>query len=110
MEIAKLRELTQAHSNIDYGVAASVRAGNAAAEAIANIIQSAVAEGRAAEVIALLSDSELGSWVAYTAAVLPGLTSGERKQCITRIKEIALAGGLEATAAKMWLKQQGHVS
>jgi len=110
MDIAKLKELADVHANIDYGSTSSVKRGNAAADALRSEVNRLAASGQVADLMPYLSEPVVGSWLAYTIAELLGISDSQRSRCVARIKEIALAGGLEASAAKLWLKNGGYVS
>ncbi len=105
MDCDRLKAQVRIHRSIDYGNRASVLAGNVAADQMRDGIANAIAQGEVSEVIGLLRDQELGSWVAYTAVLLPGLTREQRILCVERIKEIVQSGGVEGMAAKIWLEQ-----
>ncbi|MBN8426908.1 MAG: hypothetical protein J0L65_05495 [Xanthomonadales bacterium] len=110
MDIAKLKELAAIHANVDHGSPTSVRSGNVAADEIRSEVRRLAASGLASELIPHLSEPLLGPWFAYALAELPGISESQRSSCIARIKEIALAGGLESSAAKLWLRNGGYVS
>ena len=110
MDIAKLKELAEFHASIDYGSASSVKRGNVAADEIRSEVHRLVASGQVAELMPNLSEPVLGPWLAYNIAELAGISESHRNKCVARIKEIVLAGGLEASAAKLWLKNGGYVS
>lgn len=110
MDIAKLKELAAIHANIDYGSASSVKRGNATADEIRSQVRRFAASGQVAELMPHLSEPVLGPWLAFALAELSGISESQRSKCIARIKEIALAGALESSAAKLWLKNGGYVS
>lgn len=110
MDIDKLRELADIHADIDYGDLYSVKRGNTAADEIRSEIRKLAGSGRVEELMSHLSESALGPWLAYTIAELPSISESQRNKCVARIKEIALGGGLESTAAKLWLNKGGNAS
>ena len=110
MDTARLKELAQSHAEIDYANSASVTRGNAAADEIGKMIRMHASSKGVQNLLELLPDPEVGPWVAYTLAEAPALTETQRGKCIARIKEIALAGGLDASAARLWLMLRGYVS
>lgn len=110
MDIAKLKKLAEIHASIDYGNASSVKRGNVAADEIRSEVHRLAASGQVAKLIPHLAEPVLGPWLAYVIAELSGISESNRSTCVVRIKEIAMAGGLEASAAKLSLKNGGYVS
>ncbi len=109
MIIEKFIELAEIHAAIDYGNAVSVKKGNAAADAMNVMALEFVEANRTDELLSLLTHTTAGSWVAFSIADLPGVSTAHKEKCISRIQSIADGSSLDSTGAQYWLKERGYV-